>query len=88
MVARRRLVASVFAAALIGGPSALAATPGTPVAGYGGDGGQAQGALGAEQQQQGGVLPFTGAQLGLLAIGGAVLLGSGVALRRSTRPDA
>ncbi|MGE5690743.1 MAG: hypothetical protein ACM33B_09315 [Pseudomonadota bacterium] len=88
MVARRRLVASVFAAALIGGPSALAATPGTPVAGYGGQGGQAQGALGAEQQQQGGVLPFTGAQLGLLAIGGAVLLGSGVALRRSTRPDA
>ena len=84
VVARRRLVVSVVAAALIGAPSALA-TPGTPVAGYGGQGGQAQGALGS---QQGDTLPFTGAQAGLAVIGGVILLGSGFALRRAARPDA
>jgi hypothetical protein len=85
VVARRRLVVSVIAAALIGAPSALAAAPGTPVAGYGGQGGQAQGALGS---QQGDTLPFTGAQAGLAVIGGVILLGSGFALRRAARPDA
>ncbi|HSC90992.1 MAG TPA: hypothetical protein VLB86_04995 [Gaiellaceae bacterium] len=83
-MARRRLVASVIAAALIGAPSALAASPGTALDGYGGEAGGTQGGLAG---QQGGVLPFTGVQLGLVTLGGIALIGSGVALRRSTRPD-
>ena len=34
----------------------------------------------------GGSLPFTGLELGLIAVAGAGLLGAGVAMRRASRP--
>jgi hypothetical protein len=84
VVAPKRVVVSALAAALIGSPSALAASPDTALSGYGGQAGGTQGGLAGEQ---GGVLPFTGVQLGLVALGGIALVGSGAVLRRSTRPD-
>ena len=39
----------------------------------------------APQQQQEGSLPFTGLDLGIVAAMGAILLGTGLVLRRTTR---
>ena len=39
----------------------------------------------APQQQEEGNLPFTGLDLGIVALMGAVLLGTGLVLRRTTR---
>jgi uncharacterized protein HemX len=39
----------------------------------------------APQQQEEGDLPFTGLDLGIVALMGAVLLGTGLVLRRTTR---
>ena len=38
-----------------------------------------------QQQQEEGNLPFTGLDLGIVALMGAALLGTGLALRRTTR---
>ena len=38
-----------------------------------------------QQQQEEGDLPFTGLDLGIVALMGAALLGTGLALRRTTR---
>ena len=66
---------------------------GTVQGGDGGNGGQGvagTGGGGVPEQPvaaaQGGSLPFTGLDLGLLVAGGIVLLGMGVGLRRLARP--
>ncbi len=43
----------------------------------------AAGAAGEVRQVSGGQLPFTGLEVGLVALGGALLLGGGLVLRRS-----
>lgn len=62
----------------------------------GGNGGEGEVAAGAPQQPQqvvasdtsgsSGSLPFTGLDVGLLALGGVALLGLGLGLRRFARP--
>jgi hypothetical protein len=41
----------------------------------------------APQQQQAGDLPFTGLDVGIVVLLGAVLIGTGFVLRRTTRSD-
>jgi hypothetical protein len=61
---------------------------------YGGRGGGVLGAVDsggngsppAQVAESSGSLPFTGADVGLLALGGALLVGVGVGLRRISRP--
>jgi len=55
--------------------------------GGGGGGGEAP-AQPASQPQGGGNLPFTGFELGMAALMGAGLLGTGLVLRRTLRSDA
>ncbi len=45
--------------------------------------GQVAGAAGEVRQVSGGQLPFTGLEVGVVALGGALLLGGGLVLRRS-----
>ena len=54
--------------------------------GGGGGGGNAPSA--GESQPKGGSLPFTGFELGMAALMGAGLLGTGLVLRRTLRSDA
>ena len=72
----------VMVAAAVAAPALLAAPPGAGLLGYGGEGGQVQGQLGAQ-----GTLPFTGYDLGLIALAAGMLLAVGFVLRRASRAD-
>jgi hypothetical protein len=85
------LVASCVLALMVAG-SALAQTPTGDT--YGGLAGIAQGPSGgnaggsAAAADTGGELPFTGLELGVFAVIGAGLLGTGIVLRRTLRSQA
>jgi hypothetical protein len=64
---------------LIWASVALAQTP------YTGNGGDVQSDVGGDVAGAGGSLPFTGFDLGALAVGGVLLLVLGFVLRRQTR---
>lgn len=78
--------------ALLGSGSALAASGGALVSGYGGEGGNAQnqvaGVQGAVQSSaQSGALPFTGLSLALIVGAAVLLVVLGLVLRRAVRPQ-
>jgi hypothetical protein len=77
---RRRLTIFGVALALVLAPAALAATP--TQRGYGGSAGEVQQQV---EREQGGTLPFTGLDLGLMAGGGVLLIVLGTGLWRVTR---
>ena len=89
---RLALLTVVVALALFTAAPAFAASAASD--GYGGEGGGVLGASGgggngsppAQVVDTGGSLPFTGLDLGLLALGGCALVGVGVGLRRLSRP--
>jgi hypothetical protein len=80
----RALVGGIVAAA-VAAPALLAATPGAGLLGYGGEAGVVQGQVGGEAQ---GALPFTGYDLVLVALAGALLLAVGFVIRRAARANA
>lgn len=78
---RIRALVGVLVAAAVAAPALLAA-PGAGLVGYGGEAGAIQGQLGATAQ---GTLPFTGYDLGLFALGAALLMAVGFVVRRAAR---
>lgn len=72
-------------AALVWTTAALAQTPAEGV--YGGDGGGTQGEVegGATAGAAGGTLPFTGMDLALMAVAAALLIATGLIIRRVAR---
>ena len=90
---RLALITVVVALALFTAAPAFGATAVTEA--FGGEGGGVLGAVGGGGigsppaqvvETSGGSLPFTGLDLGLLALGGFALVGVGVGLRRLSRP--
>lgn len=77
---KRVLLIAMLVAALAA-PAALADN-GSSKAGYGG---QAQVQDEVTKSDGGGTLPFTGADLGLLVVGGGLFAGAGLAMRRVGR---
>ena len=77
---RIRALVGVLVAAAVTAPAILAA-PGAGLVGYGGQAGAIQGQLGATA----GTLPFTGYDLGLFALGAALLMAVGLVVRRAAR---
>lgn len=80
---RLRFVLALVIASLVLAPAALA-SGGSAGQGYGGEGGNVQQQVSGAAGEKGG-LPFTGLDLALLVVGGAVLVVAGAALRRAAR---
>jgi hypothetical protein len=85
----KNLIAIVCAVALMAPSAAFAQSSDEGYGGFGGIAGQVDengggGDGGAPQKADGGSLPFTGADLGVLAAAGGILFGLGVGLRRLT----
>lgn len=88
---RLAMVTVVVALALLTAAPAFGA--GAVTDAYGGEGGGVLGNVGggngtppSQVADTSGSLPFTGLDIGLLALGGALLVGVGVGLRRVSRP--
>jgi hypothetical protein len=94
---RLALLMVVVALTLVAVVAPVAYGQGAVTDGYGGKGGGVLGAVNSgggngtppaqvAETSQGGSLPFTGLDIGLLALGGCALVGVGVGLRRLSRP--
>lgn len=74
-----------IAVAIVAGLMAPFAMAGSGAEGYRGEGGRVQSDLQVRGAQTEETLPFTGLELGLFAVGGALLIGGGVGLHRVAR---
>ena len=81
----RHVAYAAFACALMWVPSALAQEPTGRV--YGGEGGDVQDGLVAGESA-GGLLPFTGLDLGMMVVAAVLLIGAGLVMRRLARARA
>jgi hypothetical protein len=80
-----RITLALWLLAIVAAPIGSAAQGGCKPAGYCGEAGRVQSQL-TGKQAAGAQLPFTGLDVGVFAAAGAVLIGTGAAIRRASRP--
>ena len=80
---KMKFVLALILASFVLAPAAFAGG-GSAGTGYGGEGGNVQQQVSGAAAEKGG-LPFTGLDLALLVVGGAVMVVAGAALRRAAK---